>query len=77
MPETRNRGSSPDAQFLAASRPVGSRSGQPLPGAAGNGEAVKKQLSPDQETFQREEQRRFEVLEAHWYLPLVDVDLEP
>ena len=40
-------------------------------------DAVKKQLFPDQETFQREERRRFEILDAHWDLPLVDVDLEP
>ena len=40
-------------------------------------DAVKKQLFPDQATYLREEQRRFEVLEAHWDLPLVDVDLEP
>src|SRR5271166_6137188 len=40
-------------------------------------DAVKKQLFPDQETFQREEQRRFEILDAHWDLPVVDVDLEP
>jgi len=40
-------------------------------------DTVKKQLFPDQETYQREEQRRFEILDAHWDLPLVDVDLEP
>ncbi len=40
-------------------------------------DAVKKQLFPDQATFLHEEQRRFEVLEAHWDLPLIDVDLEP
>jgi hypothetical protein len=40
-------------------------------------EAVKKQLFPDQETFQREEQRRFEILDAHWDLPVVPVELEP
>jgi hypothetical protein len=39
-------------------------------------ESVKKQLFPDQETFQREEQRRFEILIAHWDLPIVDVALE-
>ena len=27
-------------------------------------------LFPDQERFQREEQRRFEILEAHWDVPL-------
>lgn len=40
-------------------------------------DAVKKRLFPDQETFQREEQRRFEILDVHWDLPLVDVELEP
>jgi hypothetical protein len=38
--------------------------------------ALTKQLYPDQETFQREEQRRFEILLAHWDLPIIDVDLE-
>jgi hypothetical protein len=32
---------------------------------------IKKQLFPDQATFQREEQRRFEILLAHWDLPVV------
>jgi hypothetical protein len=31
---------------------------------------VIKRLFPDQETFQREEQRRFELLDAHWDVPL-------
>jgi hypothetical protein len=39
-------------------------------------EAIVKQLYPDQETFRREEQRRFEILQAHWDVPLVPVDLE-
>jgi len=41
--------------------------------------ALQKQMYPDQETFQREEQRRFEILEAHWDLPVrtVDVDAKP
>ena len=33
-------------------------------------------LFPDQETFRREEQRRFEILEAHWDLPLKPVELQ-
>jgi hypothetical protein len=37
---------------------------------------IKKQLWPDQETYQREEQRRFEILDAHWDLPVKTVDLE-
>lgn len=36
-------------------------------------EALIKQLWPDQETYKREEQRRFEILLAHWDLPVSDV----
>jgi hypothetical protein len=32
-----------------------------------------KQLWPDQETYRREEQHRFEILLAHWDLPVTDV----
>jgi hypothetical protein len=39
-------------------------------------DALKKQLFPDQETYTREEQRRFEILDAHWDLPIKTVDLE-
>ena len=39
-------------------------------------DALKKQLFPDQEAYQREEQRRFSILEAHWDLPIKMVDLE-
>jgi hypothetical protein len=35
-----------------------------------------KQMYPDQETYKKEEQRRFEILDAHWDLPIKDVDLE-
>ena len=38
-------------------------------------EPIIKQLYPDQETFRREEQRRFEILIAHWDVPVVSVDL--
>ncbi len=41
-----------------------------------NPETITKQLFPDQETFKREEQRRFEILLAHWDLPIVNVNLE-
>ena len=37
--------------------------------------ALIKQLYPDQEKYKKEEQRRFEILEAHWDLPIKDVDL--
>ncbi len=33
-------------------------------------------MYPDQATFKREEQRRFEILDAHWDLPLAQVDLD-
>jgi hypothetical protein len=35
-----------------------------------------KQLFPDQETYKKEEQRRFEILDGHWDLPIKDVDLD-
>lgn len=39
-------------------------------------EAILKQLFPDQDLFKREEQRRFEILVAHWDLPMRPVDLQ-
>ncbi len=36
-------------------------------------ERIIKQLWPDQTTYQREEQRRFEILLAHWDLPVTDI----
>jgi hypothetical protein len=39
-------------------------------------DALKKQLWPDQATYAREEQRRFEILDAHWDLPIKNMDLE-
>ena len=38
-------------------------------------DSLKKQLWPDQDTYKREEQRRFEVLDAHWDLPVKAVDM--
>ena len=38
--------------------------------ASGENE-IKKQLFPDQETFRREERRRFEILLAHWDVPVM------
>ena len=35
--------------------------------------AMIKQLWPDQATFTREEQRRFEILLAHWDLPVTNI----
>jgi len=37
--------------------------------------AIVKQLYPDQATFEKEEQRRFEILLAHWDLPVEPVSL--
>jgi hypothetical protein len=34
-----------------------------------------KTLFPDQESYKREEQRRFEILLAHWDLPVRSLDL--
>jgi hypothetical protein len=36
-------------------------------------ERLIRQLWPDQATYQREEQRRFEILLAHWDLPVTDL----
>jgi hypothetical protein len=38
-------------------------------------EPILRELYPDRETFDREERRRFEILEAHWDVPVVSVDL--
>jgi hypothetical protein len=35
--------------------------------------ALKRQLFPDQKTYQQEEQRRFEILLAHWDLPVTTI----
>jgi hypothetical protein len=37
-------------------------------------EEIIKKLYPDQVKFLREENRRFELLEAHWDVPLVPID---
>jgi hypothetical protein len=36
-------------------------------------ERMIKQLWPDQATYKREEQRRFEILLGHWDLPVTDI----
>ncbi len=36
-------------------------------------EAMIKELWPDQATYQKEEQRRFEILVSHWDLPVTDI----
>lgn len=35
--------------------------------------AIQKRLYPDQETFKKEEARRFEIIDAHWDVPLTVV----
>ena len=37
---------------------------------------IAKRLFPDQERFKAEERRRFELLDAHWDVPLKDVDMD-
>ena len=36
-------------------------------------EALIRQLWPDQDTYKREEQRRFEILLSHWDLPVTNI----
>jgi hypothetical protein len=46
-----------------------------MTGPSDDAEIVRR-LYPDQAKFQREEQRRFEILDAHWDVPLNELDLE-
>jgi hypothetical protein len=39
-------------------------------------EPLLRQLYPDQDSYKKEEQRRFEILDAHWDLPIKDVVLD-
>src|SRR5262245_30570836 len=43
-------------------------------GPAGE-EEIQKRLFPDRAKFLKEEQRRFEILDAHWDVPLNELDL--
>jgi hypothetical protein len=45
-----------------------------LVGPSGDEEIVKR-LYPDRQKFLKEEQRRFEILDAHWDVPLNELDL--
>ena len=45
-----------------------------MTGPSGEDEIIRR-LYPDQATFRREEQRRFEILDAHWDVPLNELDL--
>jgi uncharacterized protein CbrC (UPF0167 family) len=38
-------------------------------------EEIQKRLYPDRAKFLKEEQRRFEILDAHWDVPLNELDL--
>ena len=42
-------------------------------GSPSDGEAITRKLYPDYERFQKEEQRRFEILDSHWDVPLTPV----
>jgi hypothetical protein len=46
-----------------------------MTGPSGDDEIVRK-LYPDQAKFAKEEQRRFEILDAHWDVPLNELDLD-
>ena len=37
---------------------------------------IVRRLYPDRATFEKEEQRRFEILDAHWDVPLNELDLK-
>jgi hypothetical protein len=37
---------------------------------------LSRQLFNDQETFKKEEQRRFEILSGHWDVPIINVELD-
>jgi hypothetical protein len=39
-------------------------------------EAIIQRLYPDQATYKHEERRRFEILDAHWDVPLKPVSME-
>ena len=42
-------------------------------GSPSDEEAITRRLYPDYERFQKEEQRRFEILDSHWDVPLTPV----
>jgi hypothetical protein len=41
-----------------------------------NDDEIVRKLYPDQARFAKEEQRRFEILDAHWDVPLNELDLD-
>ena len=48
----------------------------PTPPASPTDEEIIARLFPDRAKFAREEQRRFEILMAHWDVPLNRIDLD-
>jgi hypothetical protein len=44
--------------------------------SAPNQDDLVRSLYPDQARFKKEEQRRFEILDAHWDVPLNELDLD-
>ena len=52
------------------------RSTAPNPPSTPTDEEIIAKLYPDRAKFAREEQRRFEVLAAHWDVPLNRMDLD-
>ncbi len=38
--------------------------------------ALIKQLYPDQDSYRKEEQRRFEILDAHWDVPVKEIGVD-
>jgi hypothetical protein len=46
-----------------------------LVGPSGD-EEIQRRLYPDRAKFSKEEQRRFEILDAHWDVPLNELDLK-
>ena len=50
--------------------------GHPRPAEALAKAELARKMYPDQERFGKEEQRRFEILDAHWDVPLNEVVLE-
>jgi hypothetical protein len=39
-------------------------------------DAIVRRLYPDQAAFKKQEQRRFEIVEAHWDVPINELDLQ-
>jgi hypothetical protein len=39
-------------------------------------EAIQRRLYPDRAKFLKEEQRRFEILDAHWDVPLNELEMK-